>query len=230
MHLPELTVGVTRRRIASISAPGRRVHKAILRAFGITGRAPDLTALSTAVPQRSDLNALLTELHEHDVLRLDEQRCIRVAYPFSDTPTAHMVAIEGGPVAYAMCAIDALGIAEMLGRNTAIRSADPVTGKPITVTVQDGKATWRPETAVVFVGSDHDAAASSGNGCCPPNSSGQTSTIAAADLCCNVVNFFTSLPTADTWLATHPDATGVVLAQDQALRLGVDTFAHLLND
>jgi hypothetical protein len=35
---------------------------------------------------------------------------------------------------------------------------------------------------------------------------------------------------ARAWLAGHPEVSGVVLSQEQALRLGVDIFGHLLDD
>jgi Alkylmercury lyase len=127
---PELAVGVTSSRLAQVSPAARTVHRTILRAFAATGHAPGPAALADA-PAGQMLDDLLAELHDRDVIRLDERGGIRVAYPFSGIPTAHTVAIGGGPSVYAMCAIDALGIAEMVGRNTTITSTDPVTGDQI---------------------------------------------------------------------------------------------------
>jgi hypothetical protein len=45
-----------------------------------------------------------------------------------------------------------------------------------------------------------------------------------------VLNFFTDPDSARAWLATHPDASGVILDQAQALQTGVATFGPLLND
>jgi hypothetical protein len=128
--------------------------------------------------------------------------------------------IEGGPLVYAMCAIDALGMADMLGRNIVIASADPVSGHGIRIAVADGHASWLPGTAVVFVGAD----SSSGLDCCPP------STRPAADRCCGVMNFFTGPDTAQAWIGQHPTVSGEVLSQAQAWRLGVDIFGHLLDE
>jgi hypothetical protein len=125
---PQLAVGVTSTRIRDLSPAARVVHKAILHAFASTGRAPDAATLADAVPAGHDLGVLLRELHDRDVLRLDEGGGIRAAYPFSATPTAHTVVIAGGPTVFAMCAIDALGIADMLGRDVTITSADPASG------------------------------------------------------------------------------------------------------
>jgi hypothetical protein len=162
------------------------------------------------------------ELHDRDVVRLDEQGRIRAAYPFSGVPTAHVVSIEGGPTVYAMCAIDALGIADMLGRDTVISSTDPFSGEQIAVTVRDGHATWRPSTSVVHVGAE-----GSPEDCCSP---GAESVPAAADRCCGVMNFFADPETARAWIEAHPGVSGVVLSQPQALRLGVDIFGRLLDD
>jgi hypothetical protein len=59
---------------------------------------------------------VLTALHDIDAIRLDPDGQIAVAYPFSATPTRHRVRIGGHVDVYAMCAIDSLGVAAMLGR------------------------------------------------------------------------------------------------------------------
>ncbi len=214
----ELAVGVTGTRVAEVSAPARTVHRAILRAFADTGQAPDQAALLAAVPAGHELDVLLAELHDRDVVRLDAAGRIRAAYPFSAAPTRHVLAIDGGPSAYSMCAVDALGVSEMLGRDVAITSADPLTQEPIAVSVRAGAAVWAPETAVVYVGANQPAESSSGD------------VIAAEDRCCTVMNFFTDPGTAQQWIAENPAVSGVVLTQGQALRLGVDIFGRLLEE
>jgi Alkylmercury lyase len=131
---------------------------------------------------------LLRELHERDVIRLDPHGGIRCAYPFSATPTAHLVDIEGGPSVYAMCAIDALGMSAMLHRDVTIRSTDPRNGRPITVTVHNGHARWTPGSVVVVDGA---ITTSPGGDCCPPDTPPDALVQAAADRCCGVLNFFT---------------------------------------
>jgi hypothetical protein len=64
------------------------VHKAILRRFAASGYAPDPAALTDAVAEGHALDALLAELHDADVVRLDDHGRIRAAYPFSGAPTA----------------------------------------------------------------------------------------------------------------------------------------------
>ncbi|MGV9386447.1 organomercurial lyase [Nonomuraea sp. NPDC003707] len=131
-----------------------------------------------------------------------------------------------------MCAIDALGMGAMLGRDVTIISRDPHGGEPITVGVTAaGQAAWAPDTAVVFAG--QQTACQS----CPPEPSAGPPTVppagaaaAAAEVYCGYVNSFTSTAAARAWAAAHPQVSGQVLDQDSALRLGVAIFGPLLAD
>src|SRR5260370_543570 len=105
-------------------------------------------------PPRRPAAEVLAELDREDFLTLGADGTIRAAYPFSATQTPHRVRISGGAEAWSMCAIDALGIPAMLGRDVVITSADPVTGATVTVTAGPGRSTvWEPRSAVVFLGS-----------------------------------------------------------------------------
>ncbi|MFI9550591.1 organomercurial lyase [Nonomuraea endophytica] len=192
-------------RRAPVDGGLRALQQRILRSFAETGRAPSRSQL----PERA-----LTELHEADFLRLDEHGEIHAAYPFSATPTPHEIHIDGGPRVYAMCAIDALGIAAMLGRDIRTDSRDPVTGRPVTVHASgDGTdATWHPAGAVVFAGQQAS--------CCAA---------AAADACCGSVNFFADARGAQAWADAHPDVEGKILGQQEAFDLGVAIFGPLLD-
>src|SRR5262249_58871257 len=48
---------------------------------------------------------------------------VAVAYPFSGMPTRQQVELDGFPAVYAMCAIDALGIPAMAGRDEIGRAS-----------------------------------------------------------------------------------------------------------
>jgi hypothetical protein len=138
---------------AGLTAGQRAVSQAVPRAFAATGQPPAPADLQPAARQHGiDAGQALAALAAADILALDDQGRIRMAYPFSATPTPHVVAIAGGPRVYAMCAIDALDIPPMLGTDAAITSADPVTGQPVTVTFRGGRTRWDPRTAVVFDG------------------------------------------------------------------------------
>jgi Alkylmercury lyase len=155
----------------------------------------------------------LHALHQIDAIRLAPDGQIAVAYPFSATPTRHRVRVSGpggdAVNTYAMCAIDALRIAPMLGQDTLIESVDVTTGQPIIVTTADGQTTWQPIEAVVFIGAD------AGDG-------------PSADCCCDYLNFFTNRGAAEAWARAHPEVPGQILDQAQAEHLGARLFAHLL--
>src|SRR5712691_12248536 len=96
---------------AGLAAGPRAVYQAVLRAFAATGRPPEPAELESAA-RRHGITAgqALATLAAADVLGLDDEGRIRMAYPFSAAPTPHLVTIAGGPLVYSMCAIDALGI------------------------------------------------------------------------------------------------------------------------
>jgi hypothetical protein len=201
-------------RLAPAAGGLRAVQQAVLRSFAVTGGPPQPAALADVVaPYGGSTMRVLTQLHTADFLRLDKTGHIQAAYPFSATPTGHRVQITGGPQVYAMCAIDALGIAPMLSVGVVIRSADPLTGAPMTVRVPaSGAAVWDPATTVVFDG--HVARTPEGP---------------AADVACSLINFFTDQATAANWAASHPDITGIILQQDEAQQTGAQIFGALLD-
>jgi hypothetical protein len=135
---------------------------------------------------------------------------ILVAYPFSGRATAHRVQLEGREV-YAMCAIDALGIAPMLGERIAIASRDPLTGEEIRVELEpDGRGQWYPQEAVVV--------------------SGTTGGGESCDCCCPVLNFFASATNAEGWLAAHPRVTGIAISMPEAITSGRAVFGGILEE
>ena len=191
----------------------RAVQQEILRHFAATGSASGPQALeAAAAPYGRTAAEVLAELDREDFLTLGADGTIRAAYPFSATQTPHRVRVAGGAEAWSMCAIDALGIPAMLGRDVVITSADPVTGEPVTVTAGPDRSTvWEPRSAVVFLGSRS----------CPG---------LAAGVSCGALNFFTSAASARTWAREHPDVTGTVIGQARAEEIGRQTFGALLAD
>jgi len=209
---PGTAGSLTARKRAGLAAGPRAVLQAVLRAFAATGQAPvpaDLQAIASH--PGTAVGEALAGLAAADVLGLDDQGRIRMAYPFSATPTPHVVAIAGGPRVYSMCAVDALGIPPMLGTDAVITSSDPVTGEPVTVTFRGGQASWDPPTAVVFSGYTD---------CHGP----------AEQVTCGYLNFFATPATASQWASQHPQVTGSVLDQARACELGAQTFGSLLGN
>lgn len=187
----------------------KAAHQAILQSFARTGGPPSLADLDQVVTGSGrSTREVLAALHEGDAIRLGTDQQVVVAYPFSATPTRHRVRIANDIDAYAMCAIDALGIAAMLGQDTRIDSVDATTGHPINVTTTGGHTTWDPADAVVLVGA-------AGGG-------------PSADCCCDYLNFFTDDAAARTWMTTHPLVPGQILAQPEAEALAARLFGALL--
>lgn len=197
---PTEVLSAWRRRALPLGEVERAAHQRILRSFAGTGQPPD------------DVPAdVLRALHDMDAIRVTSYGEIAVAYPFSAIPTRHRVRIGDRVDVYAMCAIDALGIAPMLGQDTVIESVDITTGRPVSLVTRAGSTSWEPTEAVVFVGAD------SGGG-------------PSADCCCDYLNFFTDGTAARAWIAAHPDVPGQILDQPDAEVLANRLFAHLLAD
>jgi hypothetical protein len=108
-----------------------------------------------------------------------------------------------------MCALDALGVAFMLGAPTRVTSADPASDEPINVSVdRGGEATWSPEDAVVVVGCDGDGS--------------------SAACICPHTNFAASEPRGRALLEAIPGSEGTVLAMPAAVDAGRELFGDLL--
>lgn len=187
----------------------RQVHQAILRHFAATGTAPTDADIRAAVDAADlDTAKALRQLAREDLVAVDSAGRLVAAYPFSPTPTPHVVSF-GDVEVFAMCAIDALGMPFMLGTDATITSADPHTGQPVRATITNGAATYQPAEAVIVY-------AATGN------------TGRSVDTCCSTINFFTSGSNAQDWISAHPNLAATVLDQDQAVMLGRDIFEPLL--
>lgn len=192
-------------RQAGLPAAARELHRSVLRAFLVTGQAPHRDDVPVGGSGRDEVFRALSDV---DLLHLDADGRIAVAYPFSGRPTGHTVQLDGGPVLHAMCAIDALGIPLMTGRDGAIVSADPGDGHPIRVERRGETWRWMPEGTAVLL-------AQSGRG-------------AAADCLCPTITFHTSRDRAEDHMRGRPELTGVVLDQAQALDDAARSFGPLL--
>lgn len=188
----------------------RAIHQAVLRSFVQWGAAPGISSLAKHAGE-FDVTEVLAELADGDFLCLDHAGQITAAYPFSALPTRHRVQISGNATVFAMCAIDALGVSAMTGRPVVIGSADPSTGEPVTVSVDEAGSTWDPATAVVYVGR-------TGGGC----------TGSSALVCCGYINFFATRAAA-AWAGAHPEIIGGILDQGRAVQVGIGIFGQLLS-
>ncbi len=100
-----------------------KVFQRILRIFLDRGgpiRVEDIVAAFPDSPAEAVREALVG-LNDDDLIRIRDRQ-VDIAYPFSASPTPFVVRLPGGKERYACCAIDALGIAPMVGSRVEIRS------------------------------------------------------------------------------------------------------------
>jgi hypothetical protein len=197
-------------RGARLSDSERELYFWILRQFATRGRPSRAETQEEAAALGLAVEDALATFAREDLVHHGSDGEITVAYPFSVRETAHLVRFPGGHEAYAMCAIDALGIAPMFEQTIEIRSDDPLTGEAFQAEVaSDGRATWEPGTAVVVAGVLDRQGAS----CCG---------------CCPVLNFFVSEDSAERWLGQHPHVGGQVITVEDAIASGRAVFGDVL--
>ena len=103
-------------------------------------------------PSNLPATAALRELQAADWLGFDANGTIVAPYPFALEETGVAVRLDGENVWHpVMCAVDALGIAPMLGQVVHIRSHCRQTGQPISISVRPtGIRRRRPASSVVI--------------------------------------------------------------------------------
>ena len=89
--------------------------------------------------------------HFTSLLSFDDEGKLRGAYPFSPVETDHRVTVEGMGSGYAMWAIDALGVADLFGARTAIRSKDALTQTPIEIVVDPEEFDVEPYSNIFVI-------------------------------------------------------------------------------
>lgn len=196
-------------RHARLDESERELYFWILRRFAGRGRPSGAETREAAEGRGLDASTVLTTLANEDLVHTDRDGEITVAYPFSGRTTDHVVRLGNGHDVYAMCAIDALGMAPMLDRSIEIVSRDPLTGERIAVALSpEGAGRWEPREAVVVCGASGD-----GESC---------------SSCCPVLNFFASSDNGERWLETRPDVSGYVMTMDEAIEAGRAVFGDVL--
>src|SRR2546421_3905818 len=117
--LTRFTSGSIAGRQQRLPGPLRELHRAVLRRFLQTGSPPTARWVRQAAAETGLDASALDALAAADAVHV-VNGVVTVAYPFSGTPTPHRVWLDGLPTVYAMCAIDALGLPAMAGRDTRI--------------------------------------------------------------------------------------------------------------
>lgn len=193
-----------------------RIRRLILQAYAVEGEAPEFSEIVAASGLAPEVvAATLRRLAERDLVVLDRAGHVAGAYPFTDRHTEHRV--EVGEVAFtAMCAIDALGIGAMLGRNGAIRSTCRLCRRSLSIRTESrGVDLGGVEPPEIVVWSGHHYA----NGC-------------AASSLCVVQAFFCGGDHLETWRASGPAGAekGVCLTLSEALQVGRAIFAPMRSE
>lgn len=196
-----LSTPMLHRRRAPEAGALRAMQVAILRSVGETGHLPaDHIIDNVAAASGKKRHEILSALHKDDYARINEHGEIVAAYPFSMNVTRHRVQLENGARVFAMCMIDALGIPAMLKTDATIHSSTD-SDDGIRVVFRQGQVSWDPPAAVVVFGM-------------------RSLTGAAAEVCCQNVNFSISRTAAEEWANAHRELDTTVLSQEGAVRFG----------
>ena len=198
-------------RQAALPGPLLELHRAVLRRFLETGDPPATGWIAGAAAGLGLSDSAVAELEAADLVHA-ANGVVCVAYPFSGTPTRQHVELDGFPTVYAMCAIDALGIPAMAGRDGRIAATDPRDGAPVVVSVRGGQWRWTPAPAVVVFGSNRDCGTDCGSW----------------EVTCPSTTFHASRGSARAYLAARGDIDGQILDQDAAVERGRRNFGPLL--
>jgi len=182
----------------------------VLEGYAKLGRAPRIPEIAFWLGISSEATTTwLRRLRARDHVVLDEAgKLITGAYPFTDQSTSHRIQM-GERQLNAMCAIDALAVGVMYGRDVAINSSCRHCGTAISITTgRQGLAleSVLPRETVVWAGIAY------GNNC-------------AATSLCRVLAFFCSDDDLEAWRATSaPGARGARLTLDEAMQVGKAIF------
>lgn len=196
----------------NLSKTQTRVLRHILFSFARDGKPPSRSALGThfglTIPEVDDC---LSALHRVDAIYVGPSGSLEGAYPFSALTTPFQVTYHHDGqdrMAYAMCAIDALGIPYMLGTMAHVASLCAHCGEPIHIDLSGGAIDASNGCeAVVFV-----SLSPCGN---------------AATSLCKDTRFFSSPTHFQVWREQNK-VEGAVLSMSEAMYVAKGIFEELL--
>jgi hypothetical protein len=126
----------------------------VFRAFVDRPGSVAVEAIVASLPNRgpSEVREGLARLDAEDLLQIRGEH-VELAYPFSAAPTAFVVDLgDGRGERFACCAIDALGLAPMLGRRIHIRSQCHHCAAPLVLSVSPAGPGPEATGIMVWVG------------------------------------------------------------------------------
>jgi alkylmercury lyase len=151
-----------------------------------------------AVAIEKPLADVTAVIHQHMNIEYDEAGRI-IGAGITLQPTPHQLFLDGRTL-YTWCALDALLYSPLLGRPVQVKSPCAATGVPIHMVVTPtGVEEVDPPDAVVSILKPQKG-------------------LPIRQAFCNDVNFFHSADAAGSWLAEHPEAAVVAVAD--AYQLG----------
>ena len=125
----------------------------ILRTFLDRGGPVLVEEVAAAFPDRPPETVwdTLVAMDDEDLIQIREGR-VEIAYPFSAIPTPFVVRLADGKERFACCAIDALGMAPMVGQRVHIRSKCHDCGAALELSVAPDGPDQGAEGVLVWVG------------------------------------------------------------------------------
>lgn len=198
-----------RQTLGSLS---RTVLGTILAEFIRSGGPVKIDDIVVLLPALSpaEVTRVIRELDERDVILIADA-LVTVAYPFASPATPFKVTLADNRERYAVCAIDALGIAAMLGQPVTIRSHCHHCREPLQIDVRPDGPIGGADI-MVWVGERGDVRKK------------------ACTSFCTTLNFFRSEEHLGSWWEAHPDVPGAAAVLDEAFALGARIFGKLLHD
>ena len=167
------------------------------------GRAPTPAEFAQRMKlTQPEADRLLDEMQacgestEAGILRAPTSELIAIAWPLANIPTRIIVTVDGGKPVFGRCAIDALGVSEMLGKKTTVVEATTVdNGAPLRVIVSGQQIiSAKPEGVVIVKGRG-----------------------------CDKMSFFSSKEAGEKWQKEH-DGEGTLFTLANAVKHGADIF------
>ena len=146
----ELEARWTTRRAAREADVLQQILRAFVERPG-PAEVEQIVAALAAGPPPEGIRADLARLDADDLIQIRDG-LVDVAYPFSAFPTPFVVQLADGQARYACCAIDALGIAPMLGQRVRIRSRCHHCGEPLELWVDQAGSGLETDAVMVWVG------------------------------------------------------------------------------
>ncbi len=174
--------------LCEVTPSQKEVLAAVFKAILKSKRAPTVEELTLSLKKSADdVIPVLDSLEQKDLLvRSKGTQRIASIYPLSLAPTKHQVVLEDGKKLFAMCAIDALGVANMFNLDVEAVSQCEWCRQKIDVEIKNGEVVTTSHTQILIW-------------------SPRQRETPAAESCCPLVNFFCSKEHLKEWEVKNAD-------------------------